>query len=38
MTKQSEVKKTVAPFGVKEILEPPVTIEDSTDIKNKESN
>jgi cell division protein FtsL len=38
MTKQSEVKKTVAPFGVKEILEPPVILDDSTDINNKESN
>lgn len=38
MTKQSEVIKTVAPFGVKEILVPPVIISDSTTDKNGEKN
>lgn len=38
MTKQSEVIKTVAPIGIKEILEPPVVIQDSISDKKSESN
>lgn len=38
MTKQSEVIKSVAPFGVKEILEPPVNISDSTVNSKKTKN
>lgn len=38
MTKQSEVIKTVAPFGVKEILVPPVTINDSVSGKSGQKN
>ena len=30
MTKQSEVVKSVEPFGIKEIKEPPMTLEDTT--------
>lgn len=38
MTKQSEVIKSVAPFGVKEILVPPVIISDSSNKKTATKN
>lgn len=38
MTKQSEVIKAVAPFGVKEILVPPVIISDSSNKKTATKN
>ena len=38
MTKQSEVIKSVAPFGVKEILVPPVIITDSSNQKIETKN
>jgi hypothetical protein len=38
MTKQSEVIKSVAPFGVKEILVPPVIIADSNNPKIETKN
>ncbi len=37
MTKQSEVVKAVEPFGIKEINEPPMTLEDTTYKQNKKS-
>ncbi|MEY2586684.1 MAG: hypothetical protein RLY11_533 [Bacteroidota bacterium] len=38
MTKQSEVVKAVEPFGIKEIKEPPMTLEDTTYKNEKVSN
>ena len=38
MTKQSEVIKAVTPFGIKEILEPPVLINDTIVDKNVKRN
>lgn len=38
MTKQSEVVKAVEPFGIKEINEPPMTLEDTLYKTNKASD
>ena len=38
MTKQSEVVKAVEPFGIKEIKEPPMTLEDTLNKTIKASN
>jgi hypothetical protein len=38
MTKQSEVVKAVEPFGIKEIKEPPMTLEDTLYKTNKASD
>jgi predicted transcriptional regulator YheO len=38
MTKQSEVVKAVEPFGIKEIKEPPLTLEDTLYKTNKASD